>query len=124
MVTRSADTQLGHSLPLLLATVGGMALTYLAPPVAIVAGAALGDWPGFGLGVIGTALMAACYLPTTRMYGLHACWSLTLPGAASLYIAMTVDSAIRHRRGVGGRWKGRLFGPTAGQRSETWSPGR
>jgi hopene-associated glycosyltransferase HpnB len=124
MVARSADTQLGHSSPLLLATVAGMALTYLAPPVAIVAGVALADWPSFGLGVIGTGLMAACYLPTTRMYGLHACWSLTLPGAASLYIAMTVDSAIRHRRGVGGRWKGRLLGPTEGERSEIWSPGR
>jgi hypothetical protein len=32
-----------------------------------------------------------------------------LPLAAALYAAMTVDSAIQHRRGVGGRWKGRAF---------------
>ncbi|HEX6112835.1 MAG TPA: glycosyltransferase [Geminicoccaceae bacterium] len=125
MVARSADTQLGHSFPLLIATVLGMALIYMVPPLAIVAGATLAQWSSFALGVIGTALMAACYLPTADMYGLQRYWSLTLPAAALLYIAMTVDSAIRHRRGVGGRWKGRVFDPTAeGEGSTSWSHGR
>ena len=124
MVVRSADTQLGHSFPLLIATVLGMALIYLVPPLAIVAGATLAQWPSFALGVIGTALMAACYLPTANMYGLQRYWSLTLPAAALLYIAMTVDSAIRHRRGGGGRWKGRVFDPTEGEGSTSWSHGR
>jgi hopene-associated glycosyltransferase HpnB len=124
MVARSADTQLGHSLPLLIATVLGMALIYLVPPIAMVAGAALHDWSSFGLGVIGTAVMAACYLPTARVYALQPYWSLTLPVAALLYIAMTVDSASRHRRGVGGRWKGRSLDPTAGEGFKFWSHGR
>ena len=124
MVVRSADTQLGHSFPLLIATVLGMALIYMVPPLAIVAGATLAQWSSFALGVIGTALMAACYLPTANMYGLQRYWSLTLPAAALLYIAMTVDSAIRHRRGGGGRWKGRVFDPTEGEGSTSWSHGR
>jgi hopene-associated glycosyltransferase HpnB len=124
MVARSADTQLGHSLPLLVATVVGMALIYLMPPVAIVAGTAFADGPTFCLGTTTMAYMAVCYSPTARMYGLHACWSLTLPAAAVLYIAMTVDSAIRHRRGVGGQWKGRVLQPAKRACSETWSHGR
>lgn len=124
MVARSADTQLRHSVPLLVATVMGMVLIYLVPPIAVAIGAALADGPSFGLGVMGTALMAACYMPMTRMYGLHACWSLTLPAAAVLYIAMTVDSAIRYRRGVGGQWKGRGLQPRKRPCSEMWSPGR
>ena len=124
MVARSADTQLGHSLPLLIATVLGMALIYLTPPLAIVGGAMLADWPTFGLGVAALACMAACYLPTAKLYGLQPYWSLTLPAAALLYIAMTVDSAIRHRRGVGGQWKGRVFEPAKGQSSRIWSHSR
>lgn len=124
MVARSADTQLGHSLPLLIATVLGMALIYLVPPLAFVAGALLADWPTFGLGVVATLCTSICYLPTVRLYGLQPYWSLTLPAAALLYIAMTVDSAIRHRRGVGGQWKGRVFEPAQGERSGIWSHSR
>lgn len=50
MVARSADTQLGHSFPLLIATVLGMALIYMVPPLAIVAGATLAQWSSFALG--------------------------------------------------------------------------
>jgi hopene-associated glycosyltransferase HpnB len=111
MVARSADTQLGHSLTLLIATVLGMALVYLVPPTAVVVGALLADWLTFGLGVVAVSCMAACYRPTAKLYGLRRHWILTLPAAAVLYIPMTVDSAIRHRRGIGGRWKGRVFQP-------------
>jgi hypothetical protein len=31
-----------------------------------------------------------------------------LPGIAVLYLAMTVDSARRHRAGRGAQWKGRI----------------
>ena len=124
MVVRSADTQLGHSLPLLIATVLGMALTYLVPPVAIAAGVALADWPTLGLGLLAISCMSVCYLPTVRLYRLAPFWTLSLPLAALLYIAMTVDSAIRHRRGVGGQWKGRMVGSTEGRRSGIWSCSR
>jgi hopene-associated glycosyltransferase HpnB len=116
MVARSADAQLRHSLPLLIATVLGMALTYLVPPVAIIAGAAFADWPTLGLGLLASLCMLVCYLPTVRFYGLGRYWAFSLPVAALLYIAMTVDSAMRHRRGVGGQWKGRMFASDGGGR--------
>jgi hopene-associated glycosyltransferase HpnB len=124
MVARSADAQLRHSLPLLIGTVLGMALIYLLPPVAIVAGAAFADWPLLGLGLLASLCMLVCYLPTVTLYGLGPYWAFSLPVAALLYIAMTVDSAMRHRRGVGGRWKGRVFGSDGGGRSGAWFPSR
>jgi hypothetical protein len=45
-------------------------------------------------------------LPPGRMLAL----SLSLPVAALLYLAMTVDSARRHWWGSGSRWKGRDYG--------------
>jgi len=57
--------------------------------------------------------MAVAYLPTLRFYDLGGSWILTLPVAAALFAAMTVDSALRHRRGTGGRWKGRMLKPEA-----------
>lgn len=111
MVARTADTQLRHSLLLLLVTVIGLALVYLLPPLAL----ALGAWerdPGLaGAGGLATGLMTLAYWPTLRLYECGLGRALTLPLAAAFYAAMTVDSALRHRRGVGGRWKGRV--PTA-----------
>jgi hypothetical protein len=124
MVARSADAQLRHSLPLLIGTVLGMALIYLLPPVAIVAGAAFADWPLLGLGLLASLCMLVCYLPTVTLYGLGPYWAFSLPVAALLYTAMTVDSAMRHRRGVGGQWKGRVFGSDGGGQSGAWFPSR
>jgi hopene-associated glycosyltransferase HpnB len=124
MVARSADAQLRHSLPLLIATVLGMALLYLVPPVAIVAGAAFADWPVLALSSLASLCMLVCYLPTAKLYGLGLSWTFSLPVAALLYIAMTIDSAIRHTRGVGGQWKGRVFGSGECGRSGAWSHNR
>lgn len=124
MVARSADAQLGHSLLLLIATVVAMALTYLVPPIAIVAGTFSADWTTLGLGVLALSCMSVCYFPTVKLYGLPSYWSVSLPAAALLYVVMTVDSAIRHRRGVGGQWKGRVFEPAKGDRSGIWSHSR
>jgi hypothetical protein len=35
---------------------------------------------------------------------------MLLPFTAFLYTLMTVDSAVRHHRGVGAAWKGRTYG--------------
>jgi hopene-associated glycosyltransferase HpnB len=108
MVARYADTQLGHSLPLLVLTVLAMLGLYLVPPLALLA------WPLHGLstvaalGLAGWLCMTVAYWPTVRLYRLHSYWALMLPLAAALYTAMMVDSAFQHRRGNGGRWKGRV----------------
>jgi hopene-associated glycosyltransferase HpnB len=109
MVVRTADTQLRHSLPLLAGALAAMALGYLLPPLAILSLPVHRDLTVAALGLLGWIAMSVAFRPTTRLYGLPRIWSATLPAAAALYMAMTVDSAIRHRRGVGGAWKGRQY---------------
>ena len=87
-----------------------MAVVYVAPPVATVAGLVLGDWPAAFLGAAAWQLMAAAYAPTLRLYGQGAFTAFLLPAAALLYEVMTIDSAVRYWRGRGGAWKGRTYG--------------
>ena len=63
------------------------------------------------VGALAYATMSAAYAPTVRLYRLPLWRALTLPLAAVLYTAMTIDSALRHARGQGGLWKGRPFTP-------------
>ena len=53
------------------------------------------------------SFMIAAYAPALRLYQLPVVWALTLPAAAFLYAAMTVESALRHTFGKGLLWKGR-----------------
>ncbi|MFF4175880.1 glycosyltransferase [Streptomyces sp. NPDC001750] len=109
MVARSAYTQLRHSPVLLLGTVLGLALVYLAPPVALVAGLLSGDPVAAWAGGAAWAVMAGTYLPMLRYYR-QSPWSAPLlPFTALLYLLMTVDSAVRHHRGRGAAWKGRTY---------------
>jgi hopene-associated glycosyltransferase HpnB len=109
MVARTADTQLRHSLPRLVGALIAMALGYLLPPLAMLSLPLHHDLAVAALGLLGWLAMSVAFRPTTRLYGLSRIWSATLPAAAALYMAMTVDSAIRYRRGVGGAWKGRRY---------------
>jgi len=84
MVKRTAFTQLGRSYAMTVFAALGIAVLYLAPPALTVAG---GTW----------ALMSAFYHPTLRAYGRPARDAGTLPLAAALYVAMTVDSALATR---------------------------
>lgn len=110
MVSRSAYTQLRYSPLLLAGTVLGLVFTYLIPPLALLAGAAAGAWPVAVLGGCAWALMTASYVPMLRFYRVPPATALGLPAVAALYLAMTVDSARRHRAGRGGEWKGRVRG--------------
>ncbi|MGW6914237.1 glycosyltransferase [Kitasatospora sp. NPDC054939] len=109
MVSRSAYAQLGHSPLLLLGTVAGLALVYLVPPVAAVAGAVAAELPVAVAGGAAWAVMAGTYLPMLRYYGRPAPAALLLPFTAALYLLMTVDSAVQHWRGRGAAWKGRTY---------------
>lgn len=53
--------------------------------------------------------MAITYRPATRFYGLSRPYAFALPLVAALYIAMTVDSAVRHAAGLRSAWKGRAY---------------
>lgn len=109
MVARSAYTQLRHSPVALAGTVAGLAVIYLGPVVVTVCGLAAGAPLVTAAGAVAWALLTFSYLPTVLYYRQPARWALTLPAAALLYGAMTVDSARRHRRGRGAAWKGRTY---------------
>lgn len=109
MVARTAYTQLNYSPLLLVGTLIGMTLVYLVSPIATVIGFTTGNWSLGLAGLGGWGLMTLAYLPTIRLYGLSPLWATALPTIALLYNLMTVDSAIRHWRGQGGAWKGRVY---------------
>ncbi len=109
MVSRSAYTQLRHNPLLLLVTVAGLAVVYLAPPAAVAAGALTGRPAPLAMGAAAWALMAGTYIPMLRYYRQTLWLAPLLPLTALLYLLMTVDSAVRHHLGQGAAWKGRSY---------------
>ncbi|MGY0065764.1 glycosyltransferase [Streptomyces sp. QTS137] len=109
MVSRSAYAQLRHSAVLLAGTVAGLALVYLVPPVAVVAGLVAGSTPAVAAGAAAWLVMAGTYVPMLRYYRQPLWLAPLLPFTAFLYLLMTVDSAVRHHRGRGAAWKGRTY---------------
>ncbi|MEH2050405.1 glycosyltransferase [Nostoc sp.] len=109
MVARTAYTQLNYSPLLLLGTLVGMPLIYLAPPVCMILGAVWGNWAIAFTGLFGWLLMTFAYYPTIRFYKCSPWFALSLPAIAFLYTLMTLDSALRHWQGRGGAWKGRVY---------------
>jgi len=103
MISRTAFNQLRHSYLALAATLLGLAVTYLAPPLLLLTRQPIVT----GLGAAAWALMSACYLPMVRFYRVSPAYALTLPVVALFYAAATVHSAIQYAAGRGGRWKGR-----------------
>ncbi|MER7988683.1 glycosyltransferase [Streptomyces noursei] len=110
MVSRSAYAQLRHRPLLLVGTVLGLALVYLAPPAALLAGLADGAPVVAALGGAAWAVMCGTYLPMLRYYRQPPWAAPLLPFTALLYLLMTVDSAVQHYRGRGAAWKGRTYG--------------
>jgi hopene-associated glycosyltransferase HpnB len=103
MIARTAFTQLRYSLFLLVATLLGLLLTYLAPVFLLFT-----HHPETRLlGLTAWALMTISYLPTIRFYRLSALWAVSLPFAAAFYSYATILSAVRFWLGRGGQWKGR-----------------
>ncbi|MGW4875051.1 glycosyltransferase [Streptomyces sp. NPDC004262] len=109
MVSRSAYAQLRHNPLLLLGTVAGLALVYLVPPAAVLAGAAGGDPAAVLAGAAAWLVMTATYVPMLRYYRQPLWPAPLLPFTAFLYLLMTVDSAVQHYRGRGAAWKGRTY---------------
>ena len=113
MVSRSAFTQLRYSPLRLLAATAAMVVTLLAPPVALVAAAFASSadaWPaGASAAALGWLAMSAAYWPVVRFYRLSAPWTLALPVAGALFLAMTWDSAFAYWRGTRATWKNRSY---------------
>ncbi|MFF3405198.1 glycosyltransferase [Streptomyces sp. NPDC002742] len=109
MVSRSAYAQLRHSPPLLAGTVAGLAVVYLVPPVALLAGLAAGNTWAAAAGGLAWLVMTVTYMPMLRYYRQPLSLAPLLPVTAFLYLLMTVDSAVQHYRGRGAAWKGRTY---------------
>jgi hopene-associated glycosyltransferase HpnB len=103
MISRTAFYQLRHSSWLLMATVLGMAITFLGPPVLVCFGGWAAVWGGTAW-----LMMSAVFWPTLRFYSRSPLWAPLLPVIAMFYTGATVHSAVRYWLGHGGEWKGRL----------------
>lgn len=104
MISRTAFTQLNHSIWLLVATIFGLLLTYIVPVAALTTK----DWTAVALGSAGCVLLVVVYWPTVRFYGSSGWWTLTLPAVAMFYAGATVISAVLYWTRKGGAWKGRM----------------
>lgn len=103
MVARTAYAQLQYSPLLLLGTLIGLVLMFLAPPY----WALFAPGSSWMAGAVTWGLMAASFRPVLRFYGRSPLWGLALPAIGLLYALFTLDSAVQHWRGRGGMWKGR-----------------
>lgn len=103
MVARSAYTQLGYSPLLLVALTVIFAAAFWAPLALLLIPEAR------SLAAVALIAMAASYLPVLGFYRLSPAWTLALPVIATLYLAMTMSSALRYHSGERSRWKGRVY---------------
>jgi hopene-associated glycosyltransferase HpnB len=99
MISRTAFTQLRYSPLLLLGTVLGLSVVFLAPPLTALR--------GNPYGAAAWVLMSATYAPVVSAYRRSLLWTPLLPLVAVFYLAATVHSAWAYWRGSGGMWKGR-----------------
>jgi hopene-associated glycosyltransferase HpnB len=104
MISRSAYAQLRYSPLLLAATVAGMAITFIVPPLLAIFATGLPRY----LGLLTWLMMAVSFMPTLRFYRVSPLWSIALPGVALLYLYYTLYSAYQFLRRRGGQWKGRV----------------
>nr|WP_018639668.1 glycosyltransferase [Parafrankia elaeagni] len=117
MVARTAYAQLFWSPLLLAGTVLGLGVVFVAPVVATVAGVGTGNVAVAAAGLLAWSIMISTFTPMLRYYRQPVGVALTLPFTAALYLAMTMDSARRHRAGRGAAWKGRTYAAPEGRRS-------
>lgn len=103
MISRNAFYQLRHSLLLLVGTLLGLTVTFVAPPVLMF----FGGWARV-FGAAAWLLMSLSFWPMLRFYSLAPTWAPALPVIAIFYAGATLHSAMQYWLGKGGQWKGRL----------------
>lgn len=103
MIARTAFTQLNYSNFLLIGTIVGMTLLFIVPFVLPL----FASFLPASLGFSAAFLLLLTYIPMILFYRLPLVWVLTLPVAAAIYMAATIDSARLYWQGKGGQWKGR-----------------
>ena len=104
LISRTAFSQLRHSTGLLVGTIAGLFITYIAPITLLFCGRIV----PLVLAAAAWLLMSVAYIPMVRFYELPVWWSLALPAIAVFYAGATIHSAISYWKGKGGQWKGRI----------------
>ncbi len=107
MIARTAFTQLNYSALNLAGTILGLAVVWLAAPMAIIFG-----FPGWrfwlGLAIYGLGVLS--FFPTLERYRQPKAIALALPLIALFYMAATLASARNYWLGTGASWKARAYG--------------
>ncbi len=103
MVTRSAFAQLNYSSLILLGTLLGLFIVYIAPVMTALFAWGISQLAGWFAWII----MAIMFQPMLRFYRLSPLWGLALPLIGAFYAAFTLESAVQYWSGKGGMWKGR-----------------
>ena len=104
MVTRTAYAQLGYSPLVLLGTMLGLAMVYLAPVMTALFAWGISQMAGW----LAWIIMALMYQPMLRFYRSSPLWGVALPLIGVFYAVFTFQSAVQHWLGRGGMWKGRV----------------
>lgn len=105
MIARTAYVQLRYSPLILVCTVLGMGLVWLAP----VYFALFGRGRVRVMGAASLFLAVISFLPTLSRFRLSPIRALFLPVIAAFYMAATLGSAFDHHRGRGVQWKSRFY---------------
>lgn len=105
LVARTAYTQLGCSLPMLVLCSLVMVTAFAVP----VAGLFADDFRPVSLSVLAAILMAVGFSPLLKYYGQNPAMSVALPLAGVLFLAMTWTSAFRYWAGERSVWHGRVY---------------
>jgi hopene-associated glycosyltransferase HpnB len=103
MITRSAFAQLNYSPLILLGTLLGLFIVYIAPVMTALFAWGISQLAGW----LAWIIMAIMFQPMLRFYRLSPLWGLALPLIGAFYAAFTLESAIQYWSGKGGMWKGR-----------------
>lgn len=114
MVRRTAFTELKYSWLRVFGALAGLALLFVVPLTAMLAGLLglifhaspmLYPIAAVAKGALALAIMGHVYAPAMRFFKLPVLFAFSLPVAGVLYGLMTLDSAIRHARGNGVQWR-------------------
>ena len=113
MVSRTAFEQLKHSFLLLFICVLGLALIYLTPIFILVLSIFLKFdkefFHLFFLNFSSFGMMLIIIMPTLNFYKVEKIFALALPFSATLYMCMTITSALNYKLLNGNIWKGRKY---------------
>ena len=105
MVARTAYTQLGYSISILLLCTLLMVASFPAPVISIFSGNIFSN----ACGTLTLIIMYLCYFPTLKYYNVQPGWGFLLPVIGTVYLCMTWTSAWRHWFKSGARWKNREY---------------